>query len=315
MCDVPTDTAKEQNSPPPCDVATSKKQQKRLAKLEKRGGESGMKAFWQAKKQKKKQERKKAAQEKKAQEDERWASLSKEEKEQVARSSCEVHEIRRRANEANDALCKSSFASASTPTIIFDLSFESVMDCHDIRSTVSQIKLSYSILRHHGFCLKPLLCSGSASSQIACSLRDYEGFRAFPPVMRVEHWSDFVEKDKVIYLTADSEEVLWKIQPNTYYIIGAFVDHNRCKGLTSGTASHYAVKTARLPIQETMVVGNMCKVLTINHVVDVLARFCVTQSWEKAFEALPTRRKRSEDDMTGAKTPEMNSQCAPSLPS
>jgi tRNA (guanine9-N1)-methyltransferase len=105
----------------------------------------------------------------------------------------------------------------------------------------------------------------------------------------------------VVYLTADSDNVLWDLAPGTAYIIGAFVDHNQQKGLTKSFADGAGITTARLPIQETVKSKTICKVLTINHVVQSLVEYYKCRSWEQAFAtALPTRRVQDVDAASGA---------------
>ena len=188
---------------------------------------------------------------------------------------------------------------------------------------MSQIKFSFSLLRRFGFPMRPIVTSVQGQFN---QLRTFEGFKRYPPVMTERHWREslaaeeascedkkgtdaavslavepkgeaetkptlLLSKKSIVYLTADSDSVLLDIEPNTVYIVGAFVDHNCKKGATLQLATNVGVRTARLPIDEFINVGNLCKVLTINTVVDVLCRFSETKSWPLAFEALPTRRQ------------------------
>ena len=71
------------------------------------------------------------------------------------------------------------------------------------------------------------------------------------------HSDEFTEieglKSKtLIYLTADSDEVLEELNPECAYIIGGIVDRNRLKGITARKAEELKIKTARLPIKENL---------------------------------------------------------------
>ena len=203
-----------------------------------------------------------------------------------------MHDERRAAVAADGQLCAQRLASEETPVVVFDLSFDDIMSESNVKSTVSQLKYSYSILRKNAFILKPLFCSCGTASGL--QLQNFEGFRMYPPLMHEEHWEKVIPKNRVVYLSADSTEVLQSVEPNMYYVVGAFVDHNSKRGLTESTATMLNVRTARLPLDETIVIGNMCKVLTINAVTEVLATFATTKSWKQAFATLPTRRNKAQ---------------------
>lgn len=62
----------------------------------------------------------------------------------------------------------------------------------------------------------------------------------------IESFKD--QKENLVYLTADSENVLDVLDPKAIYIIGGLVDRNRWKGLTMNKANEQGIKTAKLPI-------------------------------------------------------------------
>lgn len=188
------------------------------------------------------------------------------------------------------------------------------MTVPDTKSTVSQVKFSYSSLRNAGFPFRPVMTSligreatdsehdASRQHEVLLALRDFEGFRHFPPqITEKEHWSSLFPPERVVFLTADAPDVLTTVESDTAYVIGAFVDHNQHKGLSYAAAQRHGVRAARLPIKESVDIGNRCKVLTINHVVDVLIRYealraAGTPDWATAIdEALPTRRTQQEE--------------------
>eukprot|EP00656_Telonema_subtile_P047204 TRINITY_DN54087_c0_g1_i1.p1 TRINITY_DN54087_c0_g1~~TRINITY_DN54087_c0_g1_i1.p1 ORF type:complete len:140 (+),score=17.07 TRINITY_DN54087_c0_g1_i1:3-422(+) len=105
------------------------------------------------------------------------------------------------------------------------------------------------------------------SDQYLAGLAAYEGFKSIPPVTSPKHWSEVVDQkaSKIVYLSADSTNLLQKLEGNCTYVVGAFVDHNTKKGLTEENAKKYGVETARLPLDETIAVGNMCKAVSYTH--------------------------------------------------
>lgn len=134
-------------------------------------------------------------------------------------------------------------------------------------------------------------------------LRDFEGFVRYPPLFSATSLvalssssssSSLLDRNKTIYLTADSPVVLDKIEPGMTYVVGAFVDHNSQKGATLRFAQEAGLRTARFPLEEALAgdLGQKCKVLTIDHVVNVLLAVVKNGGdWRRALlEHLPTRR-------------------------
>ncbi|CUG91125.1 tRNA methyltransferase, putative [Bodo saltans] len=257
-----------------------------------------MKAFWKQKKQNRKERQREARKDAVAELHTSWEALTPEEKEALRQKAIDSHEERRRIDQAHADESHRRLASSSTPTIVFDLSFVHVMNDRDCRSTMSQLKFSYSILKRCGFLLKPFVSSFDVTHSVFSPLATYEGFKKFPFPLDarscVECFPEAHAARKLIFLTADTDEVLSSIEPDYVYVVGAFVDHNVHKGLTKTAADKAGIRTARLPLVEHMNVGNLCKVLTINHVVDALATFLQTNNWKEAFAVLPTRRSQEK---------------------
>lgn len=74
-------------------------------------------------------------------------------------------------------------------------------------------------------------------------------------------------KQRLIYLSADSEHVLDSLDSCAVYVIGGLVDRNRYPGLTEKRAREWGIQTARLPIQTHYKLGGS-KVLTVNQGID-----------------------------------------------
>lgn len=266
--------------------------------------------FWQRKKAEKKERQRQSAAARKAAQQAEWEQLSEEERERRRRAAIAVHEKRRVQEEALLAEAARNMADPTVPVLVFDLSFAWCMTVADTKSTVSQIKFSYSTLRQAGFVLRPAITSlvgkeagdgekdASVQAPLLECLRTFEGFRRFPPLEVADaHWSQLFPREKTVFLTADADDVLENLATDTVYIVGAFVDHNQYKGLSRAAAERHGVRMARLPIAEHIHLGNRCKVLTINHVTDVLARFMRSgRNWRVALEeALPVRRVAQEE--------------------
>ena len=272
--------------------------------------------YWRKKKAEKKERDKQRRAAEKEKQTKEWEALPDEEKERRRQQAVIVHEKRREEEARAEALRVARMTGTEkVPMLLFDVCFENIMSETDTRSTIQQLKLSYAILKKHNFCLRPAFIGYEAkdecapasaavasgptmepapSGMIANALTTYGGFKAHPPTLVGPHWSTWAAefKERLVYLTADSDVVLDKLDANDIYIVGSFVDHNKLKGHTMGIATKYGVRTARLPLKETLVkLGNLCKVLTVNHVTEMMATFQDTQSWTEACQCLPTRRQ------------------------
>lgn len=286
--------------------------------------------FWKLKKKERKERVRERNRDKKEQKNKQWDDMSPEEQEKVRAEAAEKHEQKRKEqNEFNEA-CAANLNNDQTPAIVFDLHFATSMNLRDVKSTTNQIKLGCSSMRKERYILKPIFVSGvdetkktstgvtaangngndddannheeqqqkqHPGNEIFPHLQNFDGFKKFPHEFLRGQVTTVLDPKKTVYLTADSPNVLWELKPGENYVIGAFVDHNTMKNATFNYATkdlradEVGLRHARLPLDESILVGNRCKVLTINHVVDVLLNFMKTKSWKEAILGnLPTRR-------------------------
>ncbi|POS78248.1 tRNA (guanine-N(1)-)-methyltransferase [Diaporthe helianthi] len=96
--------------------------------------------------------------------------------------------------------------------------------------------------------------------------------------------------DAIVYLSADSPNVLEKLEPHTSYVIGGLVDRNREKLLCQKRAEGRGIRTAKLPIGEYMQMASR-QVLATNHVVEIMSKWLETGDWGKAFQEVIPKRK------------------------
>lgn len=94
-----------------------------------------------------------------------------------------------------------------------------------------------------------------------------------------------------MYLTADSPNTITKLRRDKVYIIGGIVDRNRFKGITYQKALEQGIETAKLPLDIVLEMGSATRVLTVNHVFEILAQFSEVKDWAQAtLAALPLRK-------------------------
>lgn len=95
---------------------------------------------------------------------------------------------------------------------------------------------------------------------------------------------------ETIYLSADSPHTLTELKPFSTYIIGGLVDKNREKGICQARAEAAGMQTARLPIGDYLAMASR-KVLTTNHVHEIMVRWLETGEWGEAFMSVIPKRK------------------------
>lgn len=117
------------------------------------------------------------------------------------------------------------------------------------------------------------------------------------------HYSEYynnntITNKQLVYLTAESDNVLNTLHPHNIYIIGGLVDHNSLSGCTHHTAtSQYSINTMRLPINEyvdTSESSVRC-VLTCNHVYEILLH-----AWQQIAPLYNNNSHNTDDTDTSA---------------
>lgn len=105
-----------------------------------------------------------------------------------------------------------------------------------------------------------------------------------------------VDKEKIVYLSADTDEVLETLEPGMTYVIGGIVDKNRHKNLCLNKAKKLGIPTRKLPLDEYIKVSGR-RVLTTEHVVELMLKYLETHDWKLAFQSvLPARKLEVEPE-------------------
>ena len=111
---------------------------------------------------------------------------------------------------------------------------------------------------------------------------------------------------RFVYLTGDSPNTLTTLDDNSTYIIGGIVDRNRLKFAAmkraesiNAVAPHLNVCTARLPLDEHVDLKGSTRVLTCNHVFEILQRYRENGAdWRGAIMTVLPCRKDAEEKRT-----------------
>lgn len=203
-------------------------------------------------------------------------------------------------------------------TVAVDCAFDSLMTGRELSSLAQQIQRCYSVNRKSKLVklsvtgLKQEVLSddkltlvsrmeldGSVQTTRSCLERlrssGWHGveFRD-EPLLDVHPPSD---DHRLIYLTAESDQVLddaMLLPGNLTLVVGGLVDKNRHKGLCHDFATTNKIQTARLPIDEYVRMSAK-RVLTTNHVVEILVKYLACRDWERAFlDVIPQRNLQQQ---------------------
>ncbi|KAM1009050.1 hypothetical protein FF1_005375 [Malus domestica] len=265
----------------------SKSAQKKLLKQQK----------WEAKKAEKKaqeKEQKKREVERKRREwEEKLASLGEEEREKLIeeRKSLRKERMEHKSEERAVQTQRLSKAKECGQKIVIDLEFSHLMTLAEINSLVQQIMYCYAVNKR---CSKPghLWLTG-CKGEMGNALKKLPGFDNWIIEKEDRSYIEALENEKqnLVYLTADSENVVNELDASKIYIVGGLVDRNRWKGITMKKAEEQGIQTAKLPIGNYLNMSSS-QVLTVNQVIEILLKYLETKDWKEAFFQVIPQRKR-----------------------
>ncbi|KAM7424317.1 hypothetical protein PAMA_000588 [Pampus argenteus] len=177
--------------------------------------------------------------------------------------------------------------------LVFDMSYESHMSRRETENTVSQlIKVEAWNRRatdpyHIHFCnLQP---DGAYKNELLKQYGAETWDRIFVTSTDRQH-IDVFPRERLVYLTADSPNVLRTFDHSKVYIIGALVDRSIQTGLSLANAKRLKLATARLPLDEFLHWECGAKNLTLDQMMCIMLSMKETGNWEEALKFVPIRK-------------------------
>eukprot|EP01026_Neomeris_dumetosa_P016856 TRINITY_DN16439_c0_g1_i1.p1 TRINITY_DN16439_c0_g1~~TRINITY_DN16439_c0_g1_i1.p1 ORF type:complete len:308 (-),score=61.19 TRINITY_DN16439_c0_g1_i1:559-1482(-) len=268
----------------------SKRQQKRLAKREK------LQELKRKRKEKEREKRVEAVETKKRSIDDMLSKMTQEEKEEWIQSQREKKKARWEERMQNKERLEKAMLSGLK--IVVDLDFEDCMSDSQRYSLCKQLQYSYSAAQRatNPVSLHFTSYKDKIKTQMTQKIEGNQNWKmAFSEKNYVEFFKEKGDYDlsKFVYLSADGDEVMEKVEKDSIYIIGGLIDSNRFKGLCKERADKLGIRTAKLPL-DGYIQFSGSKVLTVNQVVEIIARFNDDGDWKAAFDQSIPQRKVCE---------------------
>lgn len=178
--------------------------------------------------------------------------------------------------------------------LVFDMAYDNYMKPSELQNTVSQLLESEGWNRRNVDPFHIYFCNLKIDSAYHRELvkRYREKWDKLLLTATEKSPVDVFPKDRIIYLTADSPNVMTTFKHDKMYIIGSFVDKNTQTGTSLAKAKRLKLATERLPLDKYLQwdIGN--KNLTLDQMIRILLCMKNTGSWEEALKFVP-RRKHS----------------------
>ena len=176
---------------------------------------------------------------------------------------------------------------AVSPRLVIDCEFEGQLTGKERASLKRQLMYCYSAVKK----------SAAPCFLTFCGVSDL--LRTDITAVSMDRWEVDIRSEPyiacfpatdLVYLTADSDREITAMDDTKVYVVGGLVDHNRLKGATCDKARGQQIETARLPLEQLFCMTT-CKVLTINHVVEIIVHYRESGDWQTSIEAtLPPRK-------------------------
>ncbi|KAM3963400.1 tRNA methyltransferase 10 homolog A [Aphomia sociella] len=172
--------------------------------------------------------------------------------------------------------------------VVIDLSFDHLMIEKDRFKVIKQILRCYSINRRSDTPLQFHITSFGEKARN--DIARHNGYENWDVEFHEESYINKFPKENIVYLTSESDNIVENFEEDTYYVIGGLVDHNKHKGLCHRIAVEQGIRHAQLPLGKYVNMKTR-KVLTIDHVFEIILKVCDGVPWQEALiKVLPERK-------------------------
>lgn len=189
--------------------------------------------------------------------------------------------------------------------LVFDMSYDTNMSPQEMVNTVSQLMEVEGWNRRAVEPFHLHFCNLQNDGVYMQELKKRYGAEVWENLLitasELKH-VDMFPHEQLVYLTADSPNVLRKFDHSKVYIIGAFVDRSIQPGLSLANAKRLKLATARLPLDEYLHWEMGGKNLTLDQMIRIMLAIKETGKWDQALKFVPCRK---HDGLHSQKTQEV----------
>ncbi|XP_025729302.1 tRNA methyltransferase 10 homolog C [Callorhinus ursinus] len=176
--------------------------------------------------------------------------------------------------------------------LVFDMDYDNYMKPKELQNTVSQLLESEGWNRrdvdpfHLYFCNFKI--DGAYHKELVKRYRE-KWDKLLLTATEKSH-VDLFPKDSIIYLTADSPNVMTTFKHDKIYIVGSFVDKTMQTGTSLAKAKRLKLATECLPLDRYLQWDTGTKNLTLDQMMRILLCLKNGGSWEEALKFVPRRK-------------------------
>ncbi|XP_012332213.1 tRNA methyltransferase 10 homolog C [Aotus nancymaae] len=176
--------------------------------------------------------------------------------------------------------------------LVFDMAYENYMKPRELQNAVSQLSESEGCNRRNVDPFHIYFCNLKIDGVYHRELVKWYGEKWDKLLLTATEKSyvDLFSKDSIIYLTADSPNVMTTFRHDKVYIIGSFVDKNIQSGTSLAKAKRLKLATECLPLDKYLQWGVGTKNLTLDQMMRILLCLKNTGNWEEALKFVPKRK-------------------------
>ncbi|KAL4636300.1 mitochondrial ribonuclease P protein 1-like [Arapaima gigas] len=198
--------------------------------------------------------------------------------------------------------------------LVFDMSYEQNMSRQDMASAISQLIESEGWNRRSPDPFHLHFCNLEPGGNYQRELLKRYGATQWDRLLITatsQHYMDLFPPSQLVYLTADSRNVLKSFDHNKVYIIGSIVDKCIHTGLSLANAKRLQLATACLPLDNFLQWDVGSKNLTLDQMIRILLTLKNGGTWGEALQFVPKRKHEGFIEMQTKSTkpvvPVMNS--------